>query len=401
MTCPYGELCNSCTLLDIPYPRQLEDKQTTVAKMLALGPDCQWLPPVSSKAFGFRNKAKLAVGGLTGSPVFGITDSRGRGVDLRNCPLYVEAIERAIPGIAAFVEQLRLEPYDMARRRGELKYVVVSAGGSGVGGAGEVGKVGGELMLRFVLRSRRYVALLGRELGRLRALVPGVRVVSVNLLPEHKAAFQGDEEILLSEESMLPVHVATSWEDLPLFVSSGSFFQTNTEVAGALYGQCREWVSSLPVVKEGEIWDLFCGVGGFGLACAGLGRAVLGIESSKEAVACAKAGAEKLRNSNPGVRVEFLDGDALQVADSLLAQGRQPEVLVVNPPRRGLGADLCGWIEDCKPAFVVYSSCDPASLARDLADLPGYQAVRARVFDMFPNTNHTETMVLLSSSNSG
>ena len=164
-----------------------------------------------------------------------------------------------------------------------------------------------------------------------------------------------------------------------------SFFQTNTFVAEALYDQARTWAEGLDVPTA---WDLYCGVGGFALHLAGPGREVLGVEVSADAIDAATATAAEL-----GVAASFVAGDATAYA---LGSDVAPDLVVVNPPRRGIGVDLAGWLERSGVRHVVYSSCNAESLARDLALMPSLRPVEARVLDMFPHTTHYEVIVLLS-----
>ncbi|MFL6062037.1 MAG: methyltransferase domain-containing protein, partial [Marmoricola sp.] len=136
-----------------------------------------------------------------------------------------------------------------------------------------------------------------------------------------------------------------------------------------------------------EVWDLYCGVGGFALNLAAPGRSVTGVETSAEAVASARTAADRL-----GVEALFVAADA---TDWALGQRDAPDLVVVNPPRRGIGEELAGWLDGSRAEYVLYSSCNPETLARDLAAMPGFAAVGARVFDMFPHTDHVEVLTLL------
>src|SRR5690606_1750427 len=163
----------------------------------------------------------------------------------------------------------------------------------------------------------------------------------------------------------------------------GSFFQTNTEVAAGLYRQAREWIDEL---APASVWDLYCGVGGFALHVAAPGRRVLGIETSAPAAESARLSAAEARLAD----VAFEVGDATTVGGE-----DAPEAVNADPPRRGLGPELCATLEASRVGTVVYSSCNAVSLARDLAAMPSLRARRIRVFDMFPQTKHYEVMVLL------
>lgn len=366
MRCSYYDAatCRSCAWLERPYAEQLAAKQAHVAGLL---PELDWLPPVASAEEGYRNKAKMVVGGTVDAPVLGVLDELGRTVDLRDCPLHTPGLRAALGVLAGFVTLARLEPYDVAARRGELKYLLVTQSPDG------------ELMVRFVCRSTEPLARLRKHLPALLAALP-VRVASLNVQPVHAAVLEGPREELLTEEAALPMRLG----DVELRLRPQSFFQTNTAVATALYRQARAWVDE---VDPGSVWDLYCGVGGFALHVADGRRDVVGIETSEEAVAAATASAAAAGIT--GVR--FAAGDAASFAREA---GRAPELVVVNPPRRGIG-DLAGWLEASDARWVVYSSCHAASLARDVARMPSWRPVRGRVLDMFPQTAHAETLVLL------
>ena len=383
--------CGSCPSLGIALPSQLASKQERVATALhpRIPPEA-WRSPCTSRPSLFRNKAKMAVGGSSAAPTLGILDGMGAGIDLRDCPLHAPAIQAALPHLAALIRDLGITPYDVPRRSGELKHILVTASPDE------------DLMVRFVLRSDRHLPALRAALPSLQECLPQLAVASVNLQPVHQAVIEGEEEILLTAESRLlmrlslppatgrlgavPLMPAASFE-LPLYLPTRSFFQTNTAVAEALYATARSWVNE---AAPSSVWDLFCGVGGFALALSAPGRRVLGVEVSASAIEGARDAAA-LMGADPAL-VRFEPGDA-RVLDP--ARGRAPDVLVVNPPRRGIGQDLAQRIEDSSVPRVLYSSCNPASLARDLAHLPSLRAVRARLFDMFPHTDHAEVLVEL------
>ncbi|MEV7571613.1 23S rRNA (uracil(747)-C(5))-methyltransferase RlmC [Pseudarthrobacter sp. NPDC089323] len=371
MHCSYFDAaaCRSCTQMGVPYAEQLAGKQRHCETLLAPHMELEWLLPVGSQESGFRNKAKMVVGGTAQNPTIGILDADGQGVDLRECGVCSPGLLACFPVLAEFISQARLTPYDVPQRRGELKHIIITESPDG------------EVMLRLVLRSEQLLPRIRKHLPSLLAALPQVKVVSVNLHPEHKAVLEGDREILLTEQSTLRMRV----NGLDLHLRPQSFFQTNTPMAAALYRQGREWVDEL---DPASVWDLYCGVGGFALHCAGPGRDVTGIETSREAIVSAK-----LSSKEAGLeRVGFQAGDATAFA---LGADRSPELVIVNPPRRGIGKELCGWLESSDVQHVVYSSCNAQSLARDLAALPSFTARRARVLDMFPQTMHYEVMVLL------
>ena len=371
MQCDYYDArrCRSCTLMGSPYAAQLADKAALAAQALSpVAPDVRWLAPAASAPSHYRNKAKLVVAGRPGRPTFGILDERGRGVDLRRCGLYEPGLAATFDPLHRFVSDLGIEPYDVPGRRGELKHVIVTHSPAG------------EHLVRFVVRSPGSVELLRAALPDLLGALPSARVVTANVLPEHKAVLEGDTEVPLTDETLLPVRVG----DVTLLLGPRAFLQTNTPVAGALYRQARDWVDA---VGPSTVWDLYCGVGGFALHLAAADRRVVGVETSDEAVEAARAAAREL----PPGTADFITGDAT----TLVPVGPAPDLVVVNPPRRGIGPGLAGWLEAAPATHVVYSSCHLGSLARDLEAMPSLRATQARVFDMFPQTTHLETAVLL------
>lgn len=362
-----ADRCRSCTLLGTPRRHQLLDKEAHARSLVDAG---AWLPPVAGADVGFRNKAKMAVGGTVASPTLGILDRDLAGVDLRDCGLHSDGLRTALDRVGRWVRDAGLVPYDVAARSGELKHVLLTESPDG------------GLMLRLVVRSTALEARVRSRLPALLASVPALRVVTLNVQPEHKAVLEGEREIVLTDGATLPMRLATG---VTLRLGPRSFFQTNTPVAEALYDQARAWVDALPGVRT--VWDLYCGVGGFALHLAAPGRQVLGVEVSTDAVDAATATAGDL-----GVAATFVAGDATAYA---LAAAEVPDLVVVNPPRRGIGPELAGWLEASGVRHVVYSSCNAASLARDLALMPSLRAAEGRVLDMFPHTTHYEVMVLL------
>jgi 23S rRNA (uracil747-C5)-methyltransferase len=370
MQCSYFDAgaCRSCGLMGVPHDRQVADKERHCRDLLTAHPDLEWLPPFAGPGSGYRNKAKMVVGGTVEAPTLGILDADGHGVDLRACGICSPGLRAVLPALASFVTRAAIPPYDVTTRAGELKHLLVTESATG------------ELMLRFVLRSQEPVARIRKHLPALLAEQPLLRVVTVNLQPVHAAVLEGEREILLTEATTLRMPV----DGLVLHLPPQSFFQTNTPVAAALYGQVGAWVDE---VSPASVWDLYCGVGGFALRCAAPGRDVVGVETSPEAVAGARRSADEA-----GLDVRFVAGDATAYATTA---GDVPDLVIVNPPRRGIGERLSRWLEDSPVRHVVYSSCNAVTLARDLAAMPSLRPRRARVLDMFPQTSHYEVAVLL------
>lgn len=376
MQCDYFDAaaCRSCALMGRPYDDQLRDLQRSVTATLADGvPENRWESPAFGPESHFRNKAKLVVGGTRAKPSFGILDGDRRGVDLRDCGLYEAGLHVTVRQLTAFVTELGLTPYDVPARTGELKHLIVTHSPDGAS------------MIRFVMRSPGQLGRLRGALPQLRAAVPSARVVSVNLLPEHKAALEGDDEVFLTDDETLPMQLG----EITLQLRPRSFFQTNTVVATELYRQAQQWISQ---IQPHSVLDLFCGVGGFALHAATTGVArVRGVEISADAVASANLSASALSDRvRPGA-IRFETGDAT----TALSDDPNPGLVIVNPPRRGIG-DLAAQLDRSGVRHVLYSSCNADSLASDLAAMPSFRVSRARLFDMFPQTHHHEVLVHLS-----
>ena len=370
MQCGYFDrgVCRSCTLMGTPYDAQVAGKMAHARDLLAAWPEAVWLPPLVSSPSGFRNKAKMVVGGTTDNPTLGILDLSQHGVDLTGCGILSSGLRGAFAPISAFITRARITPYDIPARRGELKHVLLTESPDG------------ELMLRFVLRSTEPLGRIRKHLPTLLAELPQLKIVTANLLPEHKAVLEGEEEIALTGGDTLPMRLGS----LVLHLRPASFFQTNTDIAIGLYEQARQWVDE---VGAQSVWDLCCGVGGFALHAAAPGRRVHGIEVSAPAVDSAKLSAAEAGLTD----VTFAVGDA-----TALQSSEMPDAIIVNPPRRGLGDRLCATLQASSIPTIVYSSCNAVTLARDIAAMPAYRPRHIRLFDMFPQTDHYETMVLLT-----
>lgn len=383
MRCAYYDagVCRSCTLIETPHAVQVRDKQARLERLLedAIGERArgiEWRPPLISAEQGFRTKAKMVVGGTVDAPTVGILDADGTGVDLRDCPLYPPTLSAAFPVLAAFVTRARLTPYDVPGRRGELKHLIVTLAPDG------------SLMARLVLRSTESLARIRKHLPWLLAELPALAVVSANLLPEHKAVLEGERELVLTARESLAMEVGA----VTLHLRPRSFFQTNAGIAAALYAQVARWVDD---AAPASLWDLYCGVGGFALHCVAPGRAVTGVESSVEAVASARLAAAEMAEA--GIAGA---GDAVFHAADATAwaarQAEQPDAVIINPPRRGIGPELAAVLEGASTPTVVYSSCNAVTLASDLAAMPSLAPVRGRLLDMFPHTSHFEAVVQLA-----
>ena len=384
LDCPHFEQqrCTSCQWLDKSYKAQLELKSTELKRLISDNflQTTEWLPPVQSAMSGFRNKAKMVVSGSVERPILGILSDPNdpqSAVDLTDCSLYPTVFHTLFPVLKNFIGRAGLVPYNIEKKRGELKYILLTQS-----------TYNQSVMIRFVLKSELKRPLVERELSALLAQLPEKSVVSLNIQPQHSAILEGEQEIFLTENHVLEEH----FNDIPLFIRPQGFFQTNPKVASLLYETARNWMIDLPIV---HLWDLFCGVGGFGLHCLSALQSknpaakLTGIEISASAIASATKSAEQLRLQN----VQFASLDSAQFA--LNQQGETPDLVIVNPPRRGIGKPLADYLNQLSSNYLIYSSCNAHSMAQDFVSLTNYQIEKVQLFDMFPHTAHYEVLCLL------
>lgn len=362
--------CRSCQWIEQPIAEQLTAKMADLQSLLADFSVNAWCAPVSGPEQGFRNKAKMVVSGSVERPLLGMLHRDGTPEDLTDCPLYPDAFAPVFAALKPFIARAGLTPYNVARKRGELKYLLLTES-----------QLDGGMMLRFVLRSQAKLDQLRAALPWLQAQLPQLKVITANIQPVHMAIMEGEQEIFFTEQQAL----AESFNDVPLWIRPQSFFQTNPTVASTLYATARDWVRALPV---NHMWDLFCGVGGFGLHCATPEMTLTGIEIAPEAIACAKQSAAALG-------LEKLHFQALDSTQFATAQADIPQLVLVNPPRRGIGKALCDYLSEMAPEFIIYSSCNAQTMAKDFAHLAGYRVEKVQLFDMFPHTAHYEVLTLL------
>ncbi|BBF04349.1 TPA: 23S rRNA (uracil(747)-C(5))-methyltransferase RlmC [Haemophilus influenzae] len=375
--------CRSCQWLEIPYSQQLAEKQHHLKQQL-ISINCdkaQWLAPFQSNEQGFRNKAKMVVSGSVERPIFGILKNPNdpqSAIDLCDCPLYPAHFSVIFSILKDFIGRAGLVPYNIAKQKGELKYILLTES-----------IATGKLMLRFVLRTENKLPLIRRELPKLLEKLPHLEVVSVNLQPLHAAILEGEQEIFLTEQQFLP----ENFNNIPLFIRPQGFFQTNPKVAEGLYATAQQWVSELPIYN---LWDLFCGVGGFGLHCAKALQEkwekpteLTGIEISSSAILAAS-------NSAKILGLEYINFQSLDAASVIENKNEnKPDLVIVNPPRRGIGKKLSEFLNEMQSDFVLYSSCNSVTMGKDFTYLTHYKPLKIQLFDMFPQISHYEVLVLL------
>jgi 23S rRNA (uracil747-C5)-methyltransferase len=365
--------CRSCELLDRSYAETILLKEKKLAELFS-GQDLCLKETIGldDKVENSRNKAKFAMFGDSTDIQFGFYDSQLNFKKLEECPLHMEGLNEILPVLKNKLLEYKIYPYSLTEKKGELKYVILSKSQSH-----------NDLLIRFVLRSKESLDRLKKMASVLVGEYPLIKVVTANIQPEHKAVMEGDEEIVLSTEDKI-LH---KFDDVYLTLGPRSFFQVTPLIAEKLYSSAGQAVKNYNVKS---FLDLFCGVGAFSYFAAKSCPDVLGVELSKEAILCAESSIGL--NAVSG-QIAFM---ALDVEAFLKNQLKNYEAILVNPPRRGLNKSIIKDIMAQKPKLIIYSSCNAQTLARDFSDLSHeYKIVETTIFDMFPYTEHFETLMIM------
>ena len=362
--------CNSCNYLDRPLVQSHNDKLQMVREILKF--DVQFIAPQTA-ARGSRTRVKYAIGELDGRPRLAIAQAPLQYSIVPDCPLHHPELIALAKAIEVAAPNWKLTAYNLQTRRGEWKHLHLWI------------TPRGEMMLKIVLRSRE---ARERIIQGLQADVyphfAKLKVVALNYLPDHQARIEGDQEEIISPQSFLRFDLGSRY----FYAGPKSFVQAHFPLAQELYLQGQTWLAQL---APSTLWDLFCGPGSFSLLSAPTTCHVIGIEISSEATSLASlAAAEQGR----GDTMSFTACDAHLYLQSFL---EKPEVILINPPRRGLGEKMCRQLMAVKAPTLIYSSCNPETLANDINVLSThYQIFQARMFDLFPYTGHCEVLCWLT-----
>ena len=384
--CPAFGACGGCRLQHLAYPDQLAWKRDRVARAFAAHPPLANLPidpcVASPRPLGYRNKSKLVVGRAEDRPdgrlILGAYAPRTHDlVDLAGCRITEPPLDETAAALRALVEGSGIRPYDERALTGDLRHVVLRAN--------HAGRV---LAVWVVARPLANGAELARSFRAARPEVMGV-VEHENRTRGNAILSEGGPtgERILDGDGEIEEEVSVNGRIVRLKLSAGAFFQANRAVAGLAYAALER---TLAVTAGERAVDAYCGVGGIALTLARSAREVVGIESHAGAVADATASAARneIRNAR------FLAGDAAQS----LAEIDGADVVVLNPPRKGCAPAVLTQIARLAPRAIAYLSCDPDTLARDLAVLAshGHRPTAVTPFDMLPHTPHVETLAILA-----
>lgn len=379
--CPAFGRCGGCTWQHLAYPAQLELKRRRVelalADILAIDTSGVRVARVrpSPQQLGYRNKGKYVVGRSGDHLVLGAYAPRSHHViDTLGCRIVAPVIDEVASWIRGAAESAQLAAYDEATRQGELRYAIVR-------------EVAGDVLVVLVVASATPRAKLDQTAASL-ASHPAVRgVVAIdNDRRDGAIVPAGSPVTVLVGHGALGEQLAGA----PIELGAGEFLQVNRAQAAVMYARVAELASPSPGMRA---VDLFAGLGGIGLHLARAGASVVAVEIDREAVAqLARAAAAA------GLPLTAIAADAGELTEAVRAQlGAHPDVVVVNPPRKGLDAGTRDLLVELAPPVLLYVSCGPEALGRDLVALAaqGYAPDLIEPFDLMPGTSQVETVVRL------
>ena len=376
--CPVAKLCGGCDFWHMDYPEETRlkaDRVKTCLNRLA-GENIQQLPILAAPGCqGYRNKAQYPVASKKGRVYAGFFRAGTHEVvENSRCLILPEESDRVKDAVVDYANRYRIPAYDEIAHTGLLRHIYVRRGA-----------VSGQVLVCLVVNGRKLPHV--PELLEALKGIPGFTTLVLSVNTRKGNAVLGEEFITLYG----PGYIEDTLCGLNFRLSPRSFYQVNHAQAQRLY---QAAIGLADISKEDLVLDLYCGVGTITLAMAGAAGKVMGVEVVPQAIEDARDNAQRNGIGN----AEFFCGDAGTAALALEAQGIRPDVITVDPPRKGLNADTIEAITRMAPKRLVYVSCDPATLARDVALLKerGFRVEKAMAADLFPRCSHVETVVLLS-----
>lgn len=381
LDCPLAGRCGGCQYRHMTYEEELRAKRQRVQDALTrVGGVSLELPQVlgAEDPLRYRNKVQFPVAQEKRGLAVGYYRARSHDVlDVADCLLQPEAVTTLRRAFKGWMERYRIPAYDEGTRQGLIRHLYVRTNQAG------------EALCCVVANGARLphapelVQALRQAAPALAGLVLNTNTKDTNVIlgPSYRTIWGRD----FLEERLC---------GMTFRLSVPSFFQINRAQTERLYAQALEFAG---LTGRETVLDLYCGIGTISLALAQRAGQVIGAEIVPEAVQDAQANAARNQVDN----ARFLCGDAGEAAFQLAAEGVRPQVICVDPPRKGLAPEVPEILASMAPERIVYVSCDPATLARDVKRFGelGYPVVKAQAVDLFPRTAHVETVVLLSKLN--
>ena len=377
--CPYFPRCGGCALRHMDYEQELALKQAHVQSCLTrIGGQTISALPITGTAQtdGYRNKVQFPVQEQDGRPVAGFFSGKThRVIPVRHCRIQPDCADAIRGAVLAWMEQYHIRAYDEQTHTGYIRHIYIRFGAES-----------GQILVCIVAncaqlpkKKQLVAALLAAE--------PGITTIVFSPNTKKGNTVLGTEFHPLYGDGTITDMLC----GLQFRLSAPAFYQVNHAQAERLYEKA---VQLTGLTGNETVLDLYCGTGTITLCLARHAKKAIGVEIVPQAIEDAKFNAAQNGMEN----AEFFCMDAGQAAKMLADRRTRPDVIVVDPPRKGVSADVIEAIFAMAPQRVVYVSCDPATLARDLKLLTaaGYTLRTAEAFDLFPRCAHVETVVLLS-----
>ena len=384
--CPVAGPCGGCSLRHLDYAAELRAKQESVLDAFRrIGglevPVLNILP--SPDVDRYRNKVQFPVGvDKNGVPCIGFYAGRThRIVPCPDCKLQPSVLNEIGNALCAFFAQQGIRPYDEQSGKGLVRHIFLRRGAHS-----------GQIMVCLVC-TRAKLPHAEQLCTALRGQFPAISTILLNVNAKNTNVILGSENHILYG----PGYIEDTLCGVPVRLGPLSFYQVNTLAAERLYGVAAQYAQLTP---DDTLLDLYCGMGTIGLSMAEQCRELIGVEIVPEAIESAKANAARMGEA-VAAKSRFFCADAGQAATQLAAEGLHPDVVMLDPPRKGCDEATLSAVVTMSPRRVVYVSCNPSTAARDAKWLEehGYRAEKVQPVDLFPRTRHVETVCLLSKLN--
>ena len=380
--CPVYKRCGGCSLQHMSYEKTLEFKRQVVTDNLTrIGglSDVKVNEALGMESpLNYRNKAQYPIGMGKEGPVAGFFARRSHEIiDAPVCGIQHPLSDKAKDIVIGFAKALNIPVYDESTGAGLIRHVVTKT----AFGTGEI--------MVIIVAIKPEIPKINKLIYRLKRDIPGLASIILNINPKRGNVVLGDKNITLyGKDTIEDILGGLIFEISPL-----SFYQVNSVQTEVLYKKAIEYAG---LSGNETVYDLYCGIGTITLFAASKARLVIGVEVVPEAIEAANRNALKNNITN----TEFYTGDVEEVFPKLFAEGKKADVVFIDPPRKGCEETLLKTLVDMSPDRIVYVSCNPSTLARDLKYLcgkdAGYEVKEVQPVDMFPWTGHVETVVLMS-----
>ena len=381
--CPAAGPCGGCSLRHLSYKAELQAKHENVTDAFRRigGLDVPVLPTVPSPEVDrYRNKVQFPVGrDKNGQPCIGFYAGRThRIVPCPDCKLQPGVLNEIGNALCAFFAAHGIQPYDEESGKGLVRHIFLRRGAHS-----------GQIMVCLVC-TRAKLPHSEELVAQLREQFPAIATILLNVNAKNTNVILGSETHPLYG----PGYLEDTLCGVPVRLGPLSFYQVNTLAAEQLYGIAAQYAQLTP---DDLLLDLYCGMGTIGLSMVDHCRELVGVEIVPEAIESAKANAARMGDAI-ATKSRFFCADAGAAATRLAAEGLRPDVIVLDPPRKGCDEATLSAVVKMNPQRVVYVSCNPATAARDAKwlETQGYCTEKVQPVDLFPRTKHCEAVLLLT-----